>query len=158
MFSLKNFAELANRQPGLATYCSLFDQYRHAVARHPRLICGFGVALDLVQRLVAGGGRDHVGAASSFGQTTGSGLAQTMGACPLRQAGRNRPDLIRKVDAAGLGDDPAILEFLSRQGRLSAGFHNDPITRRSEPTMTTNRSAPSGQAVAAEPAPNWTSS
>src|SRR5712671_1034839 len=88
LFSLKNFAELANRQPRLATYCSLFDQYRHAVARHPRLICGLGIALDLGQRLVAGDGRDHVGAASSFGQTTSSGLAQTMGACPLRQAGR----------------------------------------------------------------------
>jgi hypothetical protein len=37
----------------------------------------------------------------------------------------NRPDLIEKFDASGLGNDPSVLEFLAKHGRLAAGFSGD---------------------------------
>jgi hypothetical protein len=37
----------------------------------------------------------------------------------------NRPDLISKFDASGLGNDPAVLEFLAQHGRLQAGMMGD---------------------------------
>jgi hypothetical protein len=43
----------------------------------------------------------------------------------FRDIATNRPDLIQKVDASGLGNDPSILEFLAQHGRLQAGFYGD---------------------------------
>jgi hypothetical protein len=37
----------------------------------------------------------------------------------------NRPDLIAKVDASGLGNDPAILKILAQHGRMTANQMGD---------------------------------
>jgi len=92
------------------------------------------------EKLLSLGGA-HAELARNWGADLGENLAYAQAA--LLEVAANRPDLIAKVDASGLGDDPAVLEFLSRQGRLTAGLMNDhTISRRSEP-MTTSRSAPS---------------
>lgn len=38
---------------------------------------------------------------------------------------KNRPDLIAKVDASGLGNDPAILKILAEHGRMQANTLGD---------------------------------
>ncbi|MET3967226.1 hypothetical protein ACT4MK_17800 [Bradyrhizobium barranii] len=47
---------------------------------------------------------------------------------------KNRPDLIAKVDASGLGNDPAVLKILSELGRQRANTYGDNtvISRRSQ--------------------------
>jgi hypothetical protein len=37
----------------------------------------------------------------------------------------NRPDLIAKVDASGLGNDPAVLKLLAQHGRMKANMTGD---------------------------------
>jgi hypothetical protein len=37
----------------------------------------------------------------------------------------NRPDLIAKVDASGLGNDPAVLKLLAQHGRMQANMTGD---------------------------------
>jgi hypothetical protein len=37
----------------------------------------------------------------------------------------NRPDLIAKVDASGLGNDPAVLKLLAQHGRMNANHMGD---------------------------------
>jgi hypothetical protein len=37
----------------------------------------------------------------------------------------NRPDLIAKVDASGLGNDPAVLRLLAQHGRMQANMTGD---------------------------------
>jgi uncharacterized protein YukE len=43
---------------------------------------------------------------------------------------KNRPDLIAKVDASGLGNDPAILKILAEHGRLQAFSAGDFTTQK----------------------------
>jgi hypothetical protein len=43
----------------------------------------------------------------------------------FRDIAANRPDLIAKVDASGLGNDPAILKFLAEHGRRQSNFMGD---------------------------------
>jgi hypothetical protein len=65
----------------------------------------------------------------------------------------NRPDLIAKFEAAGLGDDPSVIDHLATFGRQQAGMagdftiarnhSNEPaFTNRAEPAST--RAGPSG--------------
>jgi hypothetical protein len=50
----------------------------------------------------------------------------------------NRPDLIAKVDASGLGNDPAILKLLAEHGRMQANTlgDNTVANRYSSPSET----------------------
>lgn len=43
----------------------------------------------------------------------------------FRDIAANRPDLIAKVDASGLGNDPAILKLLAQHGRMNANQMGD---------------------------------
>jgi hypothetical protein len=60
----------------------------------------------------------------------------------------NDPELIASVDASGLGDHPAVLKFLARQGRLDAGRLGDFTISRSNHEshipMTTPRTGGTG--------------
>jgi hypothetical protein len=43
----------------------------------------------------------------------------------FREIAANRPDLIAKVDASGLGNDPAVLKLLAQHGRMQANNLGD---------------------------------
>jgi hypothetical protein len=62
----------------------------------------------------------------------------------------NRPDLIAKVDASGLGNDPAILKILSELGRQKANTYGDNTvsSRRSQFDDEPSRPLPRGQSAA----------
>jgi hypothetical protein len=57
------------------------------------------------------------------GANIGEELAYAKAA--FRDIVANRPDLIAKVDASGLGNDPAVLKLLAQHGRLQAGMTGD---------------------------------
>jgi hypothetical protein len=87
-------------------------------------------------------GGDHAALVQSWGSDFGPNLAYAKTA--FREIAATNPDLIAKFDASGLGDHPAVLQFLAKQGRLSAGLMGDyTMTRNNEPTFT-NRTGPSG--------------
>src|SRR5882762_117398 len=46
----------------------------------------------------------------------------------------NRPDLIAKVDASGLGNDPAVLKLLAQHGRMQANTLGDYTLERNRNT------------------------
>jgi hypothetical protein len=56
---------------------------------------------------------------------------------------QNRPDLIAKVDASGLGNDPAILRLLAQHGRLNANMKGDISMSNYEPPAQRERGYPS---------------
>src|SRR3981081_74405 len=82
------------------------------------------------------------------GANIGEELAYAKAAFPDIVA--NRPDLIAKVDASGLGNDPAVLKLLARHGRLNAGMMGDFSVARNSSTSTTEpqRALPRGQSAA----------
>jgi hypothetical protein len=59
----------------------------------------------------------------------------------------NRPDLIAKVDASGLGNDPAVLKFLAEHGRARAHTLGD-YTVSSRRTSYDEPSRPSSNSAA----------
>jgi hypothetical protein len=61
----------------------------------------------------------------------------------FREVVANDPDLVAVVDRSGIGNHPSVLEFLAKQGRLSAGLMNDHTIARSYEPMTINRTGPS---------------
>jgi hypothetical protein len=69
----------------------------------------------------------------------------------FKDVAANNPDLIRQVEASGLGNSPAVLQFLAKQGRLSAGlmgigqgdYSAQQVTARNEP-LSINRTGPTG--------------
>jgi hypothetical protein len=66
----------------------------------------------------------------------------------FRDVAASNPDLIAKFDANGLGDHPAVLDFLAKHGRLSAGMMGDlTIARRNNdmPPISRNQFTASGQ-------------
>lgn len=70
----------------------------------------------------------------------------------FKDVAANNPDLIRQVEASGLGNSPAVLRFLAKQGRLSAGlmgigpgdYSAQQATPRNEP-LSINRTGPTAQ-------------
>jgi hypothetical protein len=76
-------------------------------------------------------GGDHAALVESWGGDFGENLAYAKSA--FADIVANRPDIIAKVNASGLGDEPAILALLAKHGRLSAGLMGDnTIARRNE--------------------------
>jgi hypothetical protein len=60
---------------------------------------------------------------------------------------KNRPDLIAKVDASGLGNDPAILKILAEHGRMQANTLGDfTVERNRNPSF--DAPLPRGQSAA----------
>jgi hypothetical protein len=81
-------------------------------------------------------GPEHAQLVQNWGPDFGQNLAYAKNA--FRAIAANRPDLIAKVEASGLGDDPAVLELLAKHGRLSAGLMGDfTVARNSESTFQT---------------------
>jgi hypothetical protein len=61
----------------------------------------------------------------------------------------NRPDLIAKVDASGLGNDPAVLDLLAKHGRLNSGLRGEfAVSRNYEAPSEPARPMPRGQSAA----------
>jgi hypothetical protein len=54
----------------------------------------------------------------------------------------NRPDLIAKVDASGLGNDPAILKLLAEHGRMQANTLGDSTVSSRMDTFLTGYETP----------------
>lgn len=79
-------------------------------------------------KLNAAGG-EHAALVQAWGPDFGDNLSFAKEA--FREIVANRPDIIAKVDASGLGNDPAVIELLARHGRLNAGLMGDhTISRR----------------------------
>ena len=83
-------------------------------------------------------GGDHAALVASWGPDIGKNLAWAKSA--FADIVTNRPDLIQKFEAAGLGDDPSVLQHLASYGRLNAGLMGDfTIARRNNEPMPINR-------------------
>lgn len=61
---------------------------------------------------------------------------------------KNRPDLIAKVDASGLGNDPAVLKILSELGRQKAHTYGDNTVSSRRFNDEPSRALPSGNSAA----------
>lgn len=61
---------------------------------------------------------------------------------------KNRPELIAKVDASGLGNDPAVLKILSELGRQKAHTYGDKTVSSRRFNDEPNRPLPSGGSAA----------
>jgi hypothetical protein len=97
-----------------------------------------------INKLTERGG-DHAALVNSWGSDIGENLAYAKAA--FKEVAASDPDLIAKVEASGLGDHPAVLQFLAKQGRLSAGMMGDhTIASRRNNEMPINRTTPSGPA------------
>jgi hypothetical protein len=69
----------------------------------------------------------------------------------FRDIAANRPDLIAKVDASGLGNDPMVLKFLAEHGRMQANTLGDfTVERNRNPSFDEpqQRALPRGQGAA----------
>jgi hypothetical protein len=94
----------------------------------------------------------HSDLVARWGESMGENLAYAKAAWKDMQSTQSGRDLIAKASAAGLGDDPHIIEHLSSVGRQNAGRLGDfTISRNaasySAPAFTsapTNRAGPSG--------------
>jgi hypothetical protein len=86
-------------------------------------------------------GDDHAALVQSWGSDFGQNLGYAKAA--FKEIAETNPGLIAKFERNGLGDDPAVLQFLAKHGRLSAGMMGDFPTRSNEP-MTIHRTGPTG--------------
>jgi hypothetical protein len=86
-------------------------------------------------------GDDHAALVQSWGSDFGDNLGFAKAA--FKEIADTNPGLIAKFERNGLGDHPAVLQFLAKHGRLSAGMMGDFPTRNNEP-MTINRTGPTG--------------
>jgi hypothetical protein len=67
----------------------------------------------------------------------------------FRDIAANRPDLIAKVDASGLGNDPMILKILAEHGRMQANTLGDNTVERNYGAPSESaRPLPRGQSAA----------
>src|ERR1700681_1559970 len=83
-------------------------------------------------------GGEHAALVQEWKQT-GANAAEELGyaKAAFRDIVANRPDLIAKVDASGLGNDPAVLKLLAKHGRLNAGMMGDfTVARNNEPSIS----------------------
>ena len=96
-------------------------------------------------------GGDHAQLVNEWGGDFSENLAYAKAA--FTDIAKSRPDLIEKFDAAGLGNDPAILKHLAQHGRLHAGLMGDMTVARNysyEPTTSRISSARPGSKRAAQ--------
>jgi hypothetical protein len=68
-------------------------------------------------------GGEHAQLVQKWGSDAGENLAYAKAA--FKDIVTNRPDLIAKVEASGLGNDSTLIEFLAQHGRLQAGMMGD---------------------------------
>jgi hypothetical protein len=95
-------------------------------------------------------GGEHAALVQEWKQT-GANAAEELGyaKAAFRDIVANRPDLIAKVDASGLGNDPAVLKLLAKHGRLNAGMMGDfTVARNYEAPSEQTRPLPRGQSAA----------
>jgi hypothetical protein len=64
-------------------------------------------------------GGEHAQLVQKWGSDVSENLAYAKAA--FKDIVTNRPDLIAKVEASGLGNDSTLIEFLAQHGRLQAG-------------------------------------
>jgi hypothetical protein len=81
-------------------------------------------------------GGDHAALVDNWGADIGENLAFAKAA--FKEIAASDPDLIAKVEASGLGDHPAVLQFLAKQGRLSAGMMGDYTIARRNNDLTSS--------------------
>ena len=89
-------------------------------------------------------GADHAALVQSWGSDFSDNLGYAKAA--FKEIAASDPDLIATVERAGLGDHPAVLKILAKQGRLTAGLMGQNTSRRNT-DMTTNpvnREGPTG--------------
>jgi hypothetical protein len=98
--------------------------------------------VEAAKNKLNGYGYSHADLVIEWGSDFGDNLGYAKAA--FREVAASDPDLIAKVEASGLGDHPAVLQFLARQGRLSAGLMDAHIMTRNNEPMPINRTAPSG--------------
>ncbi len=93
-------------------------------------------------------GGEHAALVQKWGSDASENLAYAKEA--FKDIVTNRPDLIAKVDANGLGNDPAVLEFLAQHGRLKSGMMGDfHVARKSAPSYDEPRMVvPRGKSAA----------
>ena len=85
----------------------------------------------------------HSDLVARWGSSFGEQLAYAKSA--FRDIATNRPDMIQKFEAAGLGDDVSVIEHLAQFGRQQAGRLGDfTIARNSQPSEPAafNRAGP----------------
>jgi hypothetical protein len=94
-------------------------------------------------------GGEHAALVQEWKQT-GANAAEELGyaKAAFRDIVANRPDLIAKVDASGLGNDPAVLKLLAQHGRLQAGMMGDFTVARNNAPSEQARPLPRGQSAA----------
>jgi hypothetical protein len=98
-------------------------------------------------------GGEHAALVNEWKQT-GANVAEELGyaKAAFRDIAATRPDLIAKVDASGLGNDPAVLKLLAQHGRLQAGMMGDfTVSRNNAPSFDQpqqQRAMPRGQSAA----------
>jgi hypothetical protein len=82
-----------------------------------------GVADGVVAKLNGFGG-EHAALVQEWA-SIGANPAEEIAYAQAAFKSHATPELIAKIDASGLGNDPAILKFLAKQGRLDAGMMGD---------------------------------
>jgi hypothetical protein len=98
-------------------------------------------------------GGEHAALVNEWKQT-GANVAEELGyaKAAFRDIVANRPDLIAKVDASGLGNEPAVIKLLAQHGRLNAGMMGDfTVSRNNAPSFDQpqqQRAMPRGQSAA----------
>ena len=96
-------------------------------------------------------GGEHAALVQEWKQT-GANAAEELGyaKAAFKDIVANRPDLIAKVDASGLGNDPAVIKLLAKHGRLNAGMMGDfTVARNNEPSISEpQRAMPRSQSAA----------
>jgi hypothetical protein len=85
-------------------------------------------------------GDEHSSLVSEWGSDFGANLAYAKSA--FKEVAEKNPGLIAQFEKSGLGDSPAVLQFLARHGRLTAGLMNDHSIARNNEPMSINRTGP----------------
>jgi hypothetical protein len=85
-------------------------------------------------------GDEHSSLVNEWGSDFGANLAYARSA--FKEVADKNPGLIAQFEKSGLGDSPAVLQFLARHGRLTAGLMNDHSIARNNEPMSINRNGP----------------
>jgi hypothetical protein len=88
-------------------------------------------------------GEEHSALVNEWGSDFGANLAYAKSA--FKEVADKNPGLIAQFEKSGLGDSPAVLQFLARHGRLTAGLMNDHTIARNNEPMSINRTGPTAQ-------------
>jgi hypothetical protein len=94
-------------------------------------------------------GGDHAALVQEW-QQTGANPAEEIAYAKAAFSKHATPELIAKFDASGLGNDPAVLRFLAKQGRLDAGMMGDFSVARNDTSTESQVRAPTSGSKAAQ--------